>query len=174
MNLLLTVASIIFHARDKNIETITVGFTGLEKLHEYILSGLNSQLNDHMTSFPVNFRFNRMLKISFSKIFIAPKDSPWNFRGVSRAILSLSSRAWQIWTQLLIYFLTLPVTTAMIEKKIKTCFFNLFANTSWHFPILKLSIAIHRNIGPKWKWSFKRSNQQSLVQLCEIKHVPSQ
>ena len=39
----------ICHARDKNIETITVGFTGLEKLHEYILSGLNSQLNDHMT-----------------------------------------------------------------------------------------------------------------------------
>ena len=66
----------ICHARDKNIETITVGFTGLEKLHEYILSGLNSQLNDHMTSFPVNFRFNRMFKILLSKIFIAPKDSP--------------------------------------------------------------------------------------------------
>ena len=66
----------ICHARDKNIETITVGFTGLEKLHEYILSGLNSQLNDHMTSFPFNFRFNRMFKILLSKIFIAPKDSP--------------------------------------------------------------------------------------------------
>ena len=63
----------ICHARDKNIETITVGFTGLKKLHKYILNGLNSQWNDRMTSLPVNFRFYRMLKISFSKIFIAPK-----------------------------------------------------------------------------------------------------
>ena len=71
----------ICHARDKNIETITFGFTGLKKLHECVLNGLNSQLSDRMTSLPVNFRFYRMLKISFSKIFIAPKDSPWNFRG---------------------------------------------------------------------------------------------
>ena len=65
----------ICNARDKNIKTITVGFTGLKKLHEYILSGLKSQLNDHMTSLLANFRFYRLLKISFSKIFIVPKDS---------------------------------------------------------------------------------------------------
>ena len=53
----------ICHARDKNIETITVGFIGLKKLHDYILS---SQLNDRMTSFPVNFRFYRILKIETS------------------------------------------------------------------------------------------------------------
>ena len=66
----------ICHARNKNIETITFGFTGLKKLHECVLNGLNSQLSDRMKSLPVNFRFYRMLKISFSKIFIAPKDSP--------------------------------------------------------------------------------------------------
>ena len=71
----------ICHARDKNRKIITVRFKGLKKLHEYILNGLNSQLNNRTTSLPANFRFYRMLKILFSKIFIAPKDSPWNFRG---------------------------------------------------------------------------------------------
>ena len=66
----------ICHARDKNSKTITVRFTGLRKLQEYILNGLNGQLNDRMASLPVNFRFYRMLKISFSKIFNAPKDLP--------------------------------------------------------------------------------------------------
>ena len=47
-----------------------------QKLHEYILNGLSSQLNDRMKSLPVNFRLYRMLKILFSKMFIAPKDSP--------------------------------------------------------------------------------------------------
>ena len=79
----------ICHARNKNIETITFGFTGLKKLHECVLNGLNSQLSDRMKSLPVNFRFYRMLKISFSKIFIAPKDSPWNFRGAFRGVFDL-------------------------------------------------------------------------------------
>ena len=35
-----------------------------------------SKLNDRMKSLLVNFRLFRMLKILFSKIFIAPKDSP--------------------------------------------------------------------------------------------------
>ena len=46
----------ICHARDKNIETITFGFTGLKKLHECVLNGLNSQFNDRMTSLPVSFQ----------------------------------------------------------------------------------------------------------------------
>ena len=74
----------ICHARDKNIETITIGFTGFKKLHECILNGLNSQLNDRMTSFPVNFRFYRMLKISFTKIFIAPKSPSKNSKCLMR------------------------------------------------------------------------------------------
>ena len=64
-----------------NRKTITVRFTELKKLHEYIINGLKSQLNDRMTSFPVNFRFYQMLKISFSKILIALTDSSRNFRG---------------------------------------------------------------------------------------------
>ena len=83
----------ICHARDKNIETITVGFTGLEKLHEYILSGLNSQLNVHMTSFPANFRFDRMLKISFSKIL--------HFLGIKSEIYqSTHVFFWVLWIRL--------------------------------------------------------------------------
>ena len=41
------------HERDKDIEIIKVGFIGLKNLHEFTLNGLNSQLNDHMTSLPV-------------------------------------------------------------------------------------------------------------------------
>ena len=58
----------ICHTRDKSRKTITVRFIGLKKLHEYILNGLNSQLNDGLTSLPVNFRFYRMLKILHQKI----------------------------------------------------------------------------------------------------------
>ena len=44
-----------------------------------IFKSLKSQLNDRWRCFLVNFRFCRMLKISFLKI--APNDSSWNFRG---------------------------------------------------------------------------------------------
>ena len=85
---------------------------------EYILNSLNSQLNHRMTSLPANFRFYRILKISFSQNFIAPKNSPWNFRrslkgdfwpmtpssGFKPLVYILNfellSSAWQKWTQL--------------------------------------------------------------------------
>ena len=62
----------ILSLRDPKFETKSP----LWNSNKRFLSGLNSQLNDPMTSFPVYFRFHRMLKISFSKIFIVPKDSP--------------------------------------------------------------------------------------------------
>ena len=68
----------ICHARDKNIKTITVGFTGL-----------NSLRNDLKTSLPVNFRFYRILKISFSKILLHQKICREISRGVFRAIFEL-------------------------------------------------------------------------------------
>ena len=42
-----------------------------------------------MTSLPVNFRFYRILKISFSINFIAQNDSPLNFRGVFKGDFDL-------------------------------------------------------------------------------------
>ena len=46
------------------------------------------------------------------------------------------------------------------RKENNKLFFDLIANTSWHFSICKLSIAAHWNIGPKRKGSFKGSTQR--------------
>ena len=72
----LTFASIFVTRVTRTEEPLQSDSEDSKILQEYIINGLESQLNDRMTSLPVNFRFYRRLKILFSKIFIAPKDSP--------------------------------------------------------------------------------------------------
>ena len=67
----------ISHAR-KNRKTITVRFTGLKKLHEYIFNGLSSQLNDRMKSLPV---ISDSENFVFKKIFYCTKWLAVKFQG---------------------------------------------------------------------------------------------